>query len=230
MPRPSRQIDQVLLASGRALFPSAGCTGLSVRAVAEHAGVNPAMFHYHFKNKAAFLDALLQQLYEEMFSALSTQAHADGPAAQRLQHALLAVARLAREHRRVLARVWMDALGGEAVALDFFRRNAPRHVGLLSTLLGEAEREGSVAAMPPVQRFVFLMGSVLMPIVFAAELVAAAPELQAFRAVFDTQVLSDAAIAERIALAMQALGVHGSAPDGATKSRAPRPPRRRTSA
>lgn len=228
MPRPSRQIDQVLLASGRALFPASGCAGLSVRAVAEHAGVNPAMFHYHFKSKAVFLDALLQQLYEEMFAALSGEAHSDGPAAQRLQQALRSVARLAREHRRVLARVWMDALSGEPVALDFFRRNAPRHVGLLGTLLDEAEREGAVRAIAPVQRFVFLMGSVLMPIVFAAELVAAAPELRALRDVFDAQVLDDAAIDERIGLAMAALGVPDASATSGLRDAAPaRPTRRR---
>ena len=39
MPRPSQQIDQALLASGRTLLPQTGCAGLSVRALAEHAAV-----------------------------------------------------------------------------------------------------------------------------------------------------------------------------------------------
>lgn len=207
MPRPSRQIDQVLLASGRALFPSTGCARLSVRAVSEHAGVNQAMFHYHFKTKANFLSRLLQQLYEEMFAALSQEANNDGPAVQRLQHGLLTIARYAREHRRLLARIWIDALGGEAVALDFFRRNAPRHVGLLGSLLQQAEREGALRTLPPMQRFVFVMGAVLMPIVFVAEMFESAPELKALRGAFDSQVLSDAAIAERVALALAALGM-----------------------
>jgi AcrR family transcriptional regulator len=207
MPRPSRQIDQVLLASGRALFPSAGCARLSVRALTEHAGVNQAMFHYHFKTKAVFLDTLLQQLYDEMFAALSTDVRSDGPALQRLEHALVTIAQHARENRRVLARVWIDALGGEQVALDFFRRNAPRHVGVLTGLLEQAEREGSVRTIPPLQRFVFMMGSVLMPIVFAAEVFEAAPELKKLRGAFESQVLSDAAIAERVGLALAAIGV-----------------------
>jgi AcrR family transcriptional regulator len=45
MPRRSQQIDRALLASARALFPATGCARLSVRAVAEHAGVQPAMLH-----------------------------------------------------------------------------------------------------------------------------------------------------------------------------------------
>ena len=38
MPRPSQQIDQALLASGRTLLPQTGCAGLSVRALAEQKG------------------------------------------------------------------------------------------------------------------------------------------------------------------------------------------------
>ena len=206
MPRPSRQIDQVLLASGRTLFATTGCARLSVRALTEHAGVNQAMFHYHFKTKAAFLDTLLQQLYEEMFAALSSEVRNDGPALHRLELALVTIAQHARANRRVLARVWIDALGGEQVALDFFRRNAPRHVGVLTGLLAQAEREGSLRTMPPLQRFMFMMGSVLMPIVFAAEVFEAAPELKKLRGAFESQVLSDAAIGERVSLALAAIG------------------------
>jgi AcrR family transcriptional regulator len=60
MARLSRNIDQALLRAGRELFPRVGCGGLSVRALAEHADVNVGMFHYHFKTKDKFLDALLQ--------------------------------------------------------------------------------------------------------------------------------------------------------------------------
>ena len=48
-PRPSRNLDRALLAAGRELLPERGCAGLSVREVADAAGVNLGMFHYHFK-------------------------------------------------------------------------------------------------------------------------------------------------------------------------------------
>jgi AcrR family transcriptional regulator len=34
-----------------ALLPQTGCAGLSVRKVAERAGINLGMFHYHFKSR-----------------------------------------------------------------------------------------------------------------------------------------------------------------------------------
>ena len=78
MPRPSRNVDQALFASGAVLYPQLGCAGLSVRAVAAHAGVTPGMFHYHFESKEAFLRTLLQRFYEDLFSRLSVPAGQGG--------------------------------------------------------------------------------------------------------------------------------------------------------
>ena len=74
MPRPSRNLDRLLLAAGRELLPLRGCAGLTVREVTETAGVNLGMFHYHFKSREAYLRALLQTMYEEMYSQLTYQA------------------------------------------------------------------------------------------------------------------------------------------------------------
>jgi AcrR family transcriptional regulator len=205
MARPSQQIDQALLRSGRQLFPALGCAGLSLRAVTQHAGVNPGMFHYHFRSKENFLRALLQQMYEEMFAALSDEARADGPAIERLRAALVALARFARANRRVLARAWMDAMSGEKVAREFFRANAPRHLRLLFGLLEQAHAEGALRELPPLQRFALLMGGVLLPLIFVAGLVESGVVPAVPRSAFEAQVASDAAIAERIELILGAL-------------------------
>jgi AcrR family transcriptional regulator len=205
MPRPSQHIDRALLASGRALYPLHGCAGLSVRQLAEHAGVNQAMFHYHFKTKNEFLRALLQQMYDEMFAGLHHDAALQGPALERLRHALTGLARFVRDHRPVIARVWSDAAAGQPVAREFMRANAPRHVGLLMQLLQQAEREGSVAQLPAMQRMSFVMGSVVAPLVIVSGLLAMGitPGLPVRD--MDDQVLSDAAITERVDLALAAL-------------------------
>src|SRR5882672_3357049 len=171
MVRPSKNLDIALLQAGRELFPQAGCAGLSVRAVAEHAGANLGMFHYHFKTKENFLRTLLQQVYEEMLDGLTHAIAHEGPALDRLREALIVVGGLLREHRKVFARVWMDAVSGEPVAVEFLRSNAPRHLGVLLGLLQQAQAEGALRELPPIQRFVMLMGSVLLPIIFAAGLI-----------------------------------------------------------
>ena len=214
MARPSNRLDQALLASGRELFPSAGCAGLSLRALAEHAGVNVGMFHYHFKTKDQFLRTLLQDLYEEMFASLQAVAGHEGPAIVRLRAALVSFARFARAHRRVLARMWMDAMAGEKVAREFMRDNAPRHVGLLSGLLTQARAEGSLRELPPLQQFAHLMGSLAMPMIFAAGLVDAGVPPLPMRQAFEVQVMTDTAIEQRVDLALMALRTDDSAKPG----------------
>jgi AcrR family transcriptional regulator len=219
MNRPSSRVDEALLASGRALFPAVGCAGLSLRVLAEHAGVNAGMFHYHFKSKDNFLRTLLQQLYEEMYAGVQLEAAHEGPALQRLHGVLFSFARFARDHRHVIARIWMDVLAGERVALAFFRRNAPRHVGLLVRLVEQAQTEGALRALPPVQRMAFLLGALVMPMVFAAGLADAGVAPPSIREAFDAQVMSDAAIEQRIELALGAL--RAAAPPAAKRRTRP---------
>jgi AcrR family transcriptional regulator len=205
MARPSQHVDLALLESGRALYPRYGCAGLSVRGLAEHAGVNPGMFHYHFKTKEKFLRTLLGGLYEEMFSDLRVEAAHQGPAIDRLQGFVGSLARFLRDHRQLIVRVWMDALAGEPIAQEFLRSNMPRHLALLTELLAQAEREQAIAPRAEMQRAAFVLGSVAMPMVLVASLIDAGVAPQALRLPFTRQVMSDAAIAERVALALQAL-------------------------
>ncbi len=205
MPRPSRNIDQILLQSGRELFPRHGCAGLSLRLLAEHAQVNVGMFHYHFKSKEIFLRTLLQQMYDEMFSQLHFQVAQSGIALERLRQALCLLGRLMRQHGQWIARVWTDAAGGEAVALEFLRQNGARHLELLMALLAEAEREGAVAPMAPMQRFTFLMGAVVAPMLLAPSAVRMGMAPPQFSTQVYSDVLSDKGIAERVDRALAAL-------------------------
>ena len=205
MPRPSQDQDQALLAAGAALYPALGCAGLSVRRVAEAAGVNPAMVHYHFGSKDAFLRALLQQHYEEMFGTLSLNSQGEGDVMERLATALMGVARFVREHRPLIARVWADAQGGQSVAQDFLRANAPRHLGVLLALLQEAEAQARLPRQPLLTRFSFLMGAVIAPLILVGGMKSIDAVPETMLAAVDDQVLSDAALQRRIEWALLGL-------------------------
>jgi AcrR family transcriptional regulator len=209
MPRPSTHTREALLAAGRALYPERGAAGLSVRALAEQAGVNLGMFHYHFRTKDVFLQELLQEFYEEMFAALSAQAQQPGPPLARLRGALFFLACFVRDHALVLGRVMGDASSGDAVALDFVRANAPRHLRLLVALMDEAEQAGAIVPLPALQRFVFVMGAVALPSVVAMRVAALDVAPAMLRRQIKPQVTSDAAIAQRVDLALAALR-HGT--------------------
>ena len=211
MPRPGRNIHEALLASGRELYPQLGCAGLSVRALTQHAGVNLGMFHYHFRTKDAFLEALLQRFYEEMFEPLSGRAEQSGPALARLRDSLIFLARFSRDNAAVLGRVFSDATAGHTVAASFVRANAPRHLKLLLALMRQAEKEGALAPLPAVQRFVFVMGAVGMPLIVVPHIarLGVAPALLGRQ--LKAQVTRDAAIAQRVDLALAALKTGGPA-------------------
>lgn len=211
MVRPSRQIDEALLASGAALYPQLGCAGLSVRALAAHAGVAPGMFHYHFESKQDFLRLLLQRFYEDLFSQLELPAGQPGAPLQRLHAALCVMARFLRQHAAEVRRVLADAEAGEVVARDFLRRNMPRHLRLLQDLLAEAEAAGHIGHQPPLLRITFLMGAVVAPVLVGSVLKQTGFLPSPVRAHVAPQVLADDAIALRANLALHALTLGASA-------------------
>lgn len=205
MPRPSRNLDRALLAAGRALFPERGCGGLSIREVAEAAGVNLGMFHYHFKTRDAFLRELLQSMYEEMFSQLVVKRTERADTLDNLREALRYLGRFLRANRPMIARVMADALCGEPIAIEFLRKNAPRHLGFLHQLVELGQKDGSIVKMPVIQALGFCAGSLAMPIIFGGA-VAERGGLPARAArALENDLLSDKAIDQRIELALAAI-------------------------
>ena len=204
MPRPSRNTDALLLKAGRELFPDRGAHGLSVRMVAERAGVNLGMFHYHFRSKQVFVQALLQDLYDEMFDKLELAAGAPGPV-DALRRALNVLGRFARDNARLLRRLMADAMAQEPLALEFLRANMPRHVGVLLGLVASAQRSGAVRNVALPQAIAFLAGSVAAPLVIGGGLRERGVLPAGVAGAFMQAVASDAAIAERVDCALAGL-------------------------
>jgi AcrR family transcriptional regulator len=228
-PRPSRNLDRALLAAGRELFPSRGCAGLTVREVADAAGVNLGMFHYHFKSREAFLRALLQSVYEDMYSLLvvrATQLPQPGEQLRSfdvLRAALQFMGRFVRANRPILARVLVDALGHDPIATDFLERNAPRHLKLLLGLVEAAQKEGSVhPTVPAPQLLGFCAGSLAMPIFFGGAVLDRAGAGAAHARMIEAALLTDAALDQRIDMALAAIA---NLPEGTPRAKRTRKPR-----
>jgi AcrR family transcriptional regulator len=217
MPRPSRHLDRALLAAGKQLLPVHGCSGLTIRQVAEAAGVNIGMFHYHFRTREVFLRAVMQAAYEEMFSQLTLRAPAEATATAHLRAALRVIGRFLQSNRSLLARVLADALGGNAIAREFLRDNFPRHLRVVVGLVAAGQERGELRPMAPLQAFAFCAGAAGMPILFGGALADSAALDPAFRQDMRASVLTEQALDERIDLALAALAL----------LKAPLPPKRR---
>jgi AcrR family transcriptional regulator len=205
MARPGRNIEQQLLKSGRKLYAQRGAAGLSVRALTQHARANLGMFHYHFRTKDEFLRRLLTGWYEEMYEQLALHIRQDGSPLHRLQEAMFFLACFVREQRPMLARVLMDAGAGNVVCAEFLRENAPRHLALLLALMDDAEHDGLIVATPALQRFIFAMSAVAMPLLVAPGLHSLGVAPKVLGAQMQSQVMSDDAIRQRIALVLKAI-------------------------
>jgi AcrR family transcriptional regulator len=217
-PRPSRNLDRALLAAGRALYPTRGCSGLSIREVADAAGVNLGMFHYHFKTREAYLRALLQSMYDEMYSQLSFEADEKLGPMEALRAALRFMGRFVRGNRPFLARVLGDAVCGDPIATEFMRANFPRHLGVILRLIEAGQAAGHLKPIPPPQVMGFCAGSLAMPILFGGAVAESGAMGPAGSRMLTEALLSDAALDQRIELALGAI----SQPSAPAKPKKPR--------
>lgn len=212
MARPSQNIDQRLLAAGLELLPVTGCRGLSARKLAEHAGVNLGMFHYHFRTKENFIRSLLAQMYEHMFSVLVIKAREDASPVQNLRNALQVLAHFGRTHQTLLLRIGADALAGETVAAEFLQVNVPRHLGVIAALIGEAQHAGHIVKAPQAQVVAFLAGSVVSPLLLGAAALESGLLPPAAASAMERDVLSKKAVEQRIEFALRGLSIAEGSP------------------
>jgi AcrR family transcriptional regulator len=183
MPRPSRNTDLRLIKAGRKLLPKVGVSGLSLRQVADEAGVNLGMFHYHFKTKAEYAQHVLQGVYDEFFSELEETFKKNMSAKQNdpllvLRALLVKLGRFAFGNRDLLASVMKDMLSGERVVVAFLAANAPRHVGLLLSVVEDCQKRGRIRDdIPAPQVLIMAASAIAMPMVIGTAVERAQPEL-----------------------------------------------------
>ncbi len=61
-----RETPELILDAAEAIFANSGFDGATTRAIAEDAGVNPALIHYHFKSKEQLFEAVFARRSEEI--------------------------------------------------------------------------------------------------------------------------------------------------------------------
>jgi AcrR family transcriptional regulator len=170
MPRPSHNLDLKLVAAARGMLPDVGFSGLKIRDVARRAGVNPGMFHYHFKTQESFRRRIMQDVYEDFLSNFVEAAEGPGDARARLRHVLVAVARFARDNRVFYTLMIRELLNAQPDMRGFAKENFPRHAAVLMKLLEECRREGVVRPLSMPMLAAFAMGSMCLPNVLVTAL------------------------------------------------------------
>lgn len=192
------------IAAGKTLYPRYGYRQLSVRLLAAEAGHSPGLFHHLFADKEAYIAEVLQRKYDEAFAQMRLQIRPGRSGRDNLRAVLTYLAVFTRENIDWVSHIFADAAEVAGIR-DFIRHHATRHLELLYNLLDSAERQGQLKPAAPVQRSGFLMGAIAAPLLIGSRMQAAGilPDIIAAR--FTPDIMSDAAIAERIDWALAAI-------------------------
>ena len=154
-----------LLRVGRSLVARHGLRGLTVRALAQKAGVNLGSFVYHFGTREAFIAELIEDWYAPFYGALQVTEQADAPPLQRLRALLVQLLEFVVANRGFVLHVIADAATGEPAARRFMQSLASRHPAMLLRVLAEAQEAGDIVRALPLQQMVFVLASSAVPVV-----------------------------------------------------------------
>jgi len=206
--RPSQNTDQRLIQAAVALIPETGFSGLSLRKVAQKAGVNLGMFTYHFKDKEEFRQRVLQELYESFYARLTLEVAKSGDPEEQLRQALTLVARYIRENRKLLLAIGRDVLEKDMLIIRFVEDNFYRHAQVIMDLVGKNRKSGRIQknlSLPMI--LVFLIANLAVPNIMAAvlERTPLGVKYDWLKKMFVPLVINDAAVQRRLDLVLKAL-------------------------
>ncbi|MDH4017940.1 MAG: TetR/AcrR family transcriptional regulator [Actinomycetota bacterium] len=126
----SRQLDRAkIVAAARELARSSGASGLTMRGIARHLGVDPAALYWHFADKAELLDAIARDAVDER----AIEVGHEGPWQARARDLCHALA------ERLRADPALQVMGRSDASLGPFYASA---TGAAGRLLAEAGLEG----------------------------------------------------------------------------------------
>ncbi len=121
-PSPRGETASQILEAADELFGEQGIDGVSVRDVAEHAGVNKALVFYYFGSKEKLFEAVLERYYLAHRAALEGSFRSDAPLAERLHALVDAYLDFIEQHRRY-PRLVQSLVVGSPAFHPFIQRN-----------------------------------------------------------------------------------------------------------
>lgn len=115
---PARQTNgarEKILDAADQLFGELGFEAASTRRIAEGSGVNKALIHYHFSNKQALFDAVLDRYYAELGEVLRGSISLEGDIRDRLARVIDVYVDFLGEHRAFCGMVQREVASGRHV-------------------------------------------------------------------------------------------------------------------
>ncbi len=135
-----------ILAAADALFGESGFDGVSVRDLAERAGVNKALVFYYYGSKEALFERVMEGYYEAHANALSGAFEAGGTLRERFHRVIDAYIDFIDEHRN-WPRLVQRQVAGSPESMPLIQRSLAPLFEWTERILSEvAPAEGPLAA------------------------------------------------------------------------------------
>lgn len=146
----SPRTRNALLAAARALMSEKGLPRVTLREVAERAGVQPALVHYYFGAKRGLLQAVTDQVAGEMLERVQHTLAAGGSTEQRLRNLIASWVAALAEDPYAPRLVVEQVLFADSASIDaFVDRFGRAHVAALTQLLEEGRAAGETRDAEP---------------------------------------------------------------------------------
>lgn len=171
----SGEARDAILAAARELLAERGLPRVTLRAVGERAGVQPALVNYYFGSKRALFRDVVRGVAAEVRERIAAEALQPGAPAERIRHVLRAIAAAFAEHPYAPRLLFEHVLFADDATLDEFAEAYARpNVEVMRSLFEEGRRQGvlrdvDVAFLGPQvigMMFFFFVGSPLIARVF----------------------------------------------------------------
>jgi AcrR family transcriptional regulator len=132
-----------LLEAAQELMAERGLPRVTVREVAERAGLQPALVHYYFGSKEEMLQAVVDRVAGRMLERVAASAASEGTPRERLRAVLRSmVVDLMNESYAPRLIVEQVLFGRDEVVDEFVKRFASRQFALLDGVIGEGRASG----------------------------------------------------------------------------------------
>lgn len=116
-PESGQQSAAAILDAADEVLAESGYDGMSMRAVAELAGVNKALIFYHYKSKALLFENVLERYYTRHQQALAAALDDHGPASKRLHRLIDAYFDFIDANRRYPRLIQQQVASGDTTQL-----------------------------------------------------------------------------------------------------------------
>lgn len=141
----ARRAREAIVGAARRLFLAEGFAAVSMRRIAEAAGVTPAMIHYYFKGKDGLYQAVFEETAAPVFRKLRALTDRPGDAGEDIRSLLRTYMRVLSENpwvRQLILREVLDPRG--SFRDSFVKQLAGPAAGRLKQLLAADKADGQL--------------------------------------------------------------------------------------